>query len=147
MSILTKVVRYLTKDAAYKTAIHELGHCAVIKYYGGNITNVAVNATGHGGYTYFDYMKSDKQQLRVLVAGYVAERLFEGREPTFPIRGGCYEGDMNLIREIKATDDDIQVAIKAAQRILEEPKTFEYIKQTAHLLAEVKFLPGTSIKL
>jgi hypothetical protein len=147
MSIFARIIKYLTADAAYKTAVHELGHCAVIKYYKGNVANVAVNATGHGGYTYFDYMPNDKQQLRVLVAGYVAERMLEGKEPTFPIRGGCYEGDMALIRELKATDDDIQCAIKAAQRIIGRPETFEYIRQTAFLLAEVKFMTGESVKL
>jgi hypothetical protein len=147
MSILTKVINYLTKDAAYQTAIHELGHAAVIKHYGGYVANVAVNATGHGGYTYFDSMGTDKKQLRVLVAGYVAERIHQGREPTFPIRGGAYEGDMSLIREIGATDEDIQVAIKAAERIISKPATLQYIRQTAYTLAEVKFMPGTSIKL
>lgn len=147
MSILTRIIHYLTKDAAYQTAIHELGHVAVIKHYGGRVANVAVNATGHGGYTYFDYMDSDKKQLRVLVAGYVAERVFQGREPVFPIKGGAYEGDLALIREIKATDEDIISAIQVAKRIIETPSTREYIKQTAYTLAEVKFMTGSSIKL
>jgi hypothetical protein len=127
------LVKRLFRKSYYKTAVHELSHSLVVEHFGGKVTGLEVSC--FSGYCAFEDVP-DKALVKVYVAGYVAEKLLAGEEPVCPIRGGAFEGDLECIRDLGASERDIEVAVSRVQSILQAPGAFETLTSRAQTLLD-----------
>lgn len=117
--IITVVVYHRIGNTRHLTAVHELGHALVCKYYGVPVHEVKLNQCGTGGYTTFDFPSDVKQYAVIIAAGYVAEEQARGRLITGALRGRQYGGDANILRDIIGDDREAEAnAIMRATEIL-----------------------------
>lgn len=139
--------RYSIKDS-YFTAAHEMGHAVAVKHYGGTVDRVVLSPHGRSGYTTFDPIENHKYELRVMVAGYVAEEIARGRQPGKMLKGGQYEGDLTLIRDIVGRNDtEVEMAISVVTKLISRPDVQSYIKDQSVALVNKGELAGSSIKV
>jgi hypothetical protein len=104
-----------SKIAAY----HELGHALVAAHYGAKVYEVSIQAIAAGGVTRFGNLTDETKYPSVMVAGYVAEEIAQGRYPSGHMNGAQYYHDRRMVLE--ETHDDIakvEEAIKDAYSIL-----------------------------
>ena len=145
MAIAYVAYRRMTVSAKY-TAIHELGHAAVCRYYGVDVHQVKLNEFGTGGYTTFDWPESVKHHMVIIAAGYVAEEQARGRPIATALRGGQYEGDANIMRELVGNDKEAEsVAIAKAAAILAREDVASCIQDHVELLVSEGQIKGSML--
>ena len=146
----TRATKAPTNDLL-KAAYHELGHAFVAHELGVHVASIYISRDG-GGMCDMGMCNSVYDDLRITVAGYVAECLATGREPT--------SADM---REDVTMDEDVKVinniggsgrvkiwvalpdAIKYCKYVLTKPENIRRLDALAPILLRRKYLNGKGL--
>ena len=110
------------------------------------VHDVKLNQYGTGGYTTFDLPSNVKQHTIIIAAGYVAEEQARGRPITRALRGGQYEGDAKIMRELIGDDRDAEaIAIERASEILAREDVAACIRDLVPVLVGEGEISGSRI--
>lgn len=128
------------------TAAHELGHALVCQYYGIPVHKVRLLQYGTGGYTTFEFPTDVNQHTVIIAAGYVAEEQARGHPITGALRGGQYEGDSCIMRELIGNDRAAEaIAIERAAAILAIEDIAKCIRELIPVLVDEGEISGSRI--
>jgi hypothetical protein len=131
-----------------RAAAHEAGHGMISAHQGNKVYFAVVHRDG-SGITDMDCPSSLIVDLRISLAGYIAEALMEGKVPTFKqmTMMATNEDDLNSVGEV-AMDRRVRAEIAI-------PKAFEYVlsyfqipsrrrrlEHLAHKMARTRYLAG-----
>ena len=141
-----------SEDEIYEAAFHEVAHCLVANAVGARVYGASVKRDAGGGAD-MGAMPNAVADVRVTVAGYVAESFLHGVTPTWEDmqKHEANELDCGVINDLAASGDiraeiAIPSAIRFAQYILTQPAMVAKHIVLARTLARRRYLWGQMLR-
>lgn len=130
-----------------KTAAHEIGHALIASHVGLKVHNVELLHGGRAGVTRISGKSDVPRELQVIVAGFVAEELANGRTGLTGFNQGQYAFDLQEATRISNADlKAIQGAIKQVSEYLTRDDIAQYSKYLVNVLEKNGKIDGALIK-
>jgi hypothetical protein len=136
----------------FEAAYHEVAHCLVANEVGMQVFGATVYRDG-GGVSDLGACPGPVADLRVTVAGYVAEAMLEGREPTWEDMQKYEANELDVDYINKVIESGVvraEIAIPSAMRfavwVLSLPKNAKRHTKLALTLARRRYLWGQMLR-
>ena len=141
-----------SEQEIYEAAFHEVAHCLVANAVGAHVFGASLHRDGGGGAD-LGNMHTAVADLRVTVAGYVAESFLHGVTPTWEDmqQHEAYELDCGAINDMVENgairaEIALPSAFRFAQYILTQPKIIARHIVLAKTLARRRYLWGQMLR-